>query len=274
MDIKSIKNRADEVLMPYKTQFVRVLAIVLVLQIIPSLFEGDNLVGILSSILSIIFLPVTHGIIVSALKIVRNNGQSVNDEDGIVGFKRFGELFPTYIASSFVIFLVIFVFMFIAGIIIAAVFQGNVDSIANLATTGVSVEVIAQILLSHPANVTLMIVIVVCAMLLMFFVEAYLMAVPYLLEQYHITGFNAVKTSFKMIKAHIMDYIKWFFSFFGWIFLAGIIEGILSELISFGAVVTLLVGLFKIVTYLPRYYISQTVLFEEIAFYYFDQVGE
>lgn len=129
MNIRSIKNRANDVLLPYRTQFIRVLVIVMVLQAIPSLISGDNvIVSLLSMILSLLFLPVSHGVVVSSLKMVRNNGMSVNDDDGLVGFKRFKALFPTYIIVYFFTFLLVFGICLILGVILTMLIGQTVST--------------------------------------------------------------------------------------------------------------------------------------------------
>ena len=42
MNIRSIKNRADELLVYCKPQFVRVLTIMMLISLIPSLFTGSG----------------------------------------------------------------------------------------------------------------------------------------------------------------------------------------------------------------------------------------
>lgn len=273
MDIKSIKNRANEVLVPYRSQLIRVLLIVLVLNAIPSIFTGDNfLVGLLSLVATFVFLPVSHGITVSTLKIVRNMGHTVNDEDGFVGFKRFGELFPTYIITTLVIFVVVFIFVLVLGLILALIMGSSIGIISSLA--GGDAEAMAMALLMNPGFLLSILVFILLVIVFSIVLEACFMAVPYLLEQYHITGFNAVKTSFAMMKGHIFDFVKLYFSFFGWIFLSSLISSLLTEILPISLVVSIVVSLFQVYTYLPLFYTSQAVLFEEIAFYHFNQVGE
>lgn len=270
MDIRSIKDRANEVLIPYKTQLTRVLTIVLFLGCIPNLVSSDNaFLSILSTVLLLIFIPVSHGTIVAALKIVRNSGEEVSDDDAFVGFKRFKELFPTYMAMTFVTFLILLAFGLIAGIFLVAVFSQSINDAVQLSTSA-SVETLIYILFSgQPMNLLVVILVFLGAMIVGFLIDAFLMAVPYLLEQYHITGFKAIKLSYQMMKNHLIDYIKLFFSFFGWMFLIAIVEALLSKVIPFGIVVSVIVGLLRIFTYLPHFTLSQTVLFEEIAYYHF-----
>ncbi|MEE0967041.1 MAG: DUF975 family protein [Bacilli bacterium] len=275
MNIRSIKNRANDVLLPYRTQFIRVLVIVMVLQAIPSLISGDNvIVSLLSMILSLLFLPVSHGVVVSSLKMVRNNGMSVNDDDGLVGFKRFKELFPTYIIVYFFTFLLVFGICLILGVILTMLIGQTVSTTYMVPVGNTDLSYLVNAILSSPSHVILILIMFLLVLVVTFVVDAVLMPVPYLLEQYHLTGMNAVKTSVKMMKSHIFDYLKLYLSFLGWMFLAALIEAFVSQLISVTLVVTVIVGLFKIFTYLPLYYLSEAVLFEEIAFYHFHEAGD
>lgn len=275
MNIRSIKNRANDVLLPYRTQFIRVLVIVMVLQAIPSLISGDNvIVSLLSMILSLLFLPVSHGVVVSSLKMVRNNGMSVNDDDGLVGFKRFKELFPTYIIVYFFTFLLVFGICLILGGILTMLIGQTVSTTYMVPVGNTDLSYLVNAILSSPSHVILILIMFLLVLVVTFVVDAVLMPVPYLLEQYHLTGMNAVKTSVKMMKSHIFDYLKLYLSFLGWMFLAALIEAFVSQLISVTLVVTVIVGLFKIFTYLPLYYLSEAILFEEIAFYHFHEAGD
>ena len=249
MNIRSIKNRANDVLLPYRTQFIRVLVIVMVLQAIPSLISGDNvIVSLLSMILSLLFLPVSHGVVVSSLKMVRNNGMSVNDDDGLVGFKRFKELFPTYIIVYFFTFLLVFGICLILGVILTMLIGQTVSTTYMVPVGNTDLSYLVNAILSSPSHVILILIMFLLVLVVTFVVDAVLMPVPYLLEQYHLTGMNAVKTSVKMMKSHIFDYLKLYLSFLGWMFLAALIEAFVSQLISVTLVVTVIVGLFKIFT--------------------------
>lgn len=273
MNIQSIKNRANTVLMPYRNEFIRVLLIVVILTTIPTLFTATNpIVSLISFILNILFLPVGHGMIVSSLKIVRNMGHTVEDQDAFAGLKRFSELFSTYVAQWAFVFVAMFLFIFVIGVIMAIVLGDTMMSIANLANP--TLEAIMTMVLDNPMLIFTILLVSLLSLVFGLVLDAYIFAVPYVLEQYQIRGIAAVKTSLTMMKGHIFDYIKLYFSFFGWMFLAALIEGFLSQFIPYASVVTIIVSLFQIYTYIPLYYMSEAVLFEEIAFYHFNQAGE
>lgn len=273
MNIKSIKTRANEVLAPYNQSFIRILWIVMLLNAIPSIINGNNsFSAILSLILTIVFLPVEHGIVVGSLKIVRNMGHTVDDQDGVVGLKRFSDLFSTYFARVVFVFVVSFIVIFILGIISAIIIGSQFYYFTSL--TNPSLDVLLTSLLSSPTVFITILFIFIVLVLFELVLDAYLVFVPYLLEQYQIKGFKAIKTSFSMMKGHVLDYMKLFFSFFGWIVLSSLLEGLLSEVIGISVIVTLIISIFQIYTYIPLFHMSNAVFFEEIAFYYFNQEGE
>ena len=111
MNISSIKNRADELLIHCKPQVIRIMTIMLLVGLIPSLFNGseNTFISLISLVLTIVFLTFSHGYIVTTLKVVRNNSESLSDDDAFVGFRRFKELFPTYLVSGLVLFVVAFI---------------------------------------------------------------------------------------------------------------------------------------------------------------------
>ena len=115
MNISSIKNRADELLIQCKPQVIRIMTIMLLVGLIPSLFNGseNTFISLISLVLTIVFLTFSHGYIVTTLKVVRNNSESLSDDDAFVGFRRFKELFPTYLVSGLVLFVVAFILILI-----------------------------------------------------------------------------------------------------------------------------------------------------------------
>lgn len=282
MNISSIKNRANEVLMTNKPEFIRILTILMLVGLIPSLFSGtaNVLARFISIAINILFLTFHHGYIVSSLKMVRNNAQALNDDDAFVGFRRFKELFPTYLLTSVVIWAVlavaIFILVFVVTLFFGTAFSGIDSLISSAAFNGVSAYTILSYIVAYSPSI-------IFVVLLMFFiiiilavvVSTFLFAVPYLLEQYNITTMDAIKESFQMMKGHIWDLIKLQLSFFAWIVVIAIVESIIAELLSFipmlGSMIALIAsGFLGIYTYLPQYYLSQAIFFEELAYHRYE----
>ncbi|MFR1294988.1 MAG: DUF975 family protein [Coprobacillus cateniformis] len=106
--------------------------------------------------------------------------------------------------------------------------------------------------------------------------SAFVFAMPYLLEQYHMTTMTALKESFSLMQNHIWDLIKLELSFLGWMILVGIIQGVIGELLMFIPVLGTLIasvvsGLIAIYVYLPKYMVSQAIFFEELAYYRYEE---
>ena len=258
MNIKSIKNKADELLLSCKPQLTRILLIVTLLGLVPTLFSELGMVGgLLSTFVSLIFLTVQHGGVVASLKVVRNNSQSLKDDDAGVGFQRFKALFPTY-ALLWVIVLAV---SFVGGIIIAFPILGSVFTLNS------STDVLSAIIPFLGVLIILMIILVI----VIYWIELNLFATPYLLEKYGIETMRAIKESYAFMKGHKMDLFRLDLSFLGWLFLQGCIIGVFSALFSaipfLGTVIGgTLAAVFGVYTFVPRYELSKAIFFEEIAY--------
>lgn len=287
MNIRQIKKRADDLLSDCKPQVIRILIIMLLIGAIPSLLNYNNpLFGIISFILLILLIPFSHGQIVMALKVVRNNKSALNDEDSLVGFKRFKELFVTYLLTGLIVIIVSFVIAFVGLMIFTIIFGASIASAsAMFQSVGLNAMSSVDMLLNLGAYAP---IIIMCFLLLILLIvivvvifSLYLYAVPYLLEQYHMEGFNAIRESFSFIKGNVWNLFKLQLSFVGWIILFAIIEGTLLEVLAFipilGAVIaSLIAGTLAIYVYMPKYIISMAIFFEEIAYYRYNakQQGE
>ncbi len=281
MNVQRIKQRASEVLVNYKDQYIRILIIVMLLNLVPTIFSGysNAFATIIYYIISFLFLAVSHGYIVASLKMVRNNGITLSDDDALVGFKQITRLFPTYLLQE-VISVVVMIVYFIICVIIFAIFGSSFLNMSYLASISSSTEAmvyyLADLLLSSSSFSTLILIMVLIAMILMVVVSLFLFAVPYLLEEYHMGPVECVKESFSMMKGHLWDLLKLQISFWGWMILIGIIEILLSSLLSFisigDMIASVVAGFIAIYTYVPKYHLSMAVFFEESAYYRYNNV--
>lgn len=269
MNIRSIKNRADELLIYAKPQFVRILTIMMFIGLIPSLFSSDNM-GMINMILSILFLTFSHGYIVSSLKIVRNNQAALKDEDAWVGFSRFKDLFTTYLLSDLVALGVVIVVTLILSLFVAALSGSTIVAFVNVASNGDAAS-IARFLMNSGTLIFMFLMIFIVYMVVMYILSLYLFATPYLLEQYRMKNGKAIKESFQFIKGHVVDLFKLEISYIGWMILVALIGGIVSGLLSSVPIIGTLIGaiaggLVAIYTFYPQYYLSKAIFFEEIAY--------
>ncbi len=279
MNIKKIKERANQLLSVDKQQYIRILMILVLLELIPTLFSTghDILSRIIYIIISLAFIAVSHGYVVSSLKMVRNQSSLLSDDDALVGFKRFKGLFSTYLLNNIVLFFITFAAMFILMMIFGAFLSGiQLDSFANeISLSGNYTQVLLSIFSQSPSLLAAFILFYMLMIVIVFVISSYLFAVPYLLERYQMTNLMAIKESYRFMKGHIFDYIKLNLSFLGWILGLMIIQMGLNRLLMFlpilGALISAIItGIIGVYTYLPRYQLSKAIFFEELAYYRYD----
>lgn len=279
MNIRKIKERANQLLSVDKQQYIRILMILVLLELIPTLFSTghDILSRIIYIIISLTFIAVSHGYVVSSLKMVRNQSSLLSDDDALVGFKRFKGLFSTYLLNNIVLFFITFAAMFILMMIFGAFLSGiQLDSFANeISLSGNYTQVLLSIFSQSPSLLAAFILFYMLMIVIVFVISSYLFAVPYLLERYQMTNLMAIKESYRFMKGHIFDYIKLNLSFLGWILGLMIIQMGLNRLLMFlpilGALISAIItGIIGVYTYLPRYQLSKAIFFEELAYYRYD----
>ena len=279
MNIRKIKERANQLLSVDKQQYIRILMILVLLELIPTLFSTghDILSRIIYIIISLAFIAVSHGYVVSSLKMVRNQSSLLSDDDALVGFKRFKGLFSTYLLNNIVLFFITFAAMFILMMIFGAFLSGiQLDSFANeISLSGNYTQVLLSIFSQSPSLLAAFIFFYMLMIVIVFVISSYLFAVPYLLERYQMTNLMAIKESYRFMKGHIFDYIKLNLSFLGWILGLMIIQMGLNRLLMFlpilGALISAIItGIIGVYTYLPRYQLSKAIFFEELAYYRYD----
>ena len=279
MNIRKIKERANQLLSVDKQQYIRILMILVLLELIPTLFSTghDILSRIIYIIISLAFIAVSHGYVVSSLKIVRNQSSLLSDDDALVGFKRFKGFFSTYLLNNIVLFFITFAAMFILMMIFGAFLSGiQLDSFANeISLSGNYTQVLLSIFSQSPSLLAAFILFYMLMIVIVFVISSYLFAVPYLLERYQMTNLMAIKESYRFMKGHIFDYIKLNLSFLGWILGLMIIQMGLNRLLMFlpilGALISAIItGIIGVYTYLPRYQLSKAIFFEELAYYRYD----
>ncbi|OUQ23492.1 DUF975 family protein [Massilimicrobiota sp. An134] len=279
MNIRKIKERANQLLSVDKQQYIRILMILVLLELIPTLFSTghDILSRIIYIIISLAFIAVSHGYVVSSLKMVRNQSSLLSDDDALVGFKRFKGLFSTYLLNNIVLFFITFAAMFILMMIFGVFLSGiQLDSFANeISLSGNYTQVLLSIFSQSPSLLAAFILFYMLMIVIVFVISSYLFAVPYLLERYQMTNLMAIKESYRFMKGHIFDYIKLNLSFLGWILGLMITQMGLNRLLMFlpilGALISAIItGIIGVYTYLPRYQLSKAIFFEELAYYRYD----
>ncbi len=278
MNIQKIKARAGQIQNLNRAQYMRILLMLVLLELIPNLFDiGEDILSrLLYLIISIVFIAVAHGYVISSLKMVRNQSQMLADDDAFVGFKRFKELFSTYLLTNIVTIVLGMVAMFILTVFLGII----IGSTAGLPSEAVLLNDYTQIV-SYLTNLPVSILATfmlfyLLLIVIVFVISSYMFAVPYLLERYHMTNLNAIKESFRLMKGHILDFIKLNLSFLGWMVLIILVQSFIGGFLAFlpvlgSLIAAIIAGVISVYTYMPRYQLSRAIFFEELAYYRYEQ---
>lgn len=272
MNITAIKTKAKHILSnTNSSQYKKIIIMILIMSRIPNIYQGTSAsLGLLSFVLGILFICLTHGYVVSGLKVVNGHIQALNDEDSFVGVTRFKELIPTYLVSNLFIYGVS-ILIFIVLTVICSVFIGTSDYFVDVfSNTVIDETMITQLLTEAPSFMIMIAVLILILAASLFVTSALAFAMPYLLEKHNITGFKCLKQSINMMKHHIFDYIKLELSFLGWIILIALIEELLITYLSFLPFVLMIVvcisSILSVQLYYPVYVTSLAIFFEELAY--------
>lgn len=281
MNIQKIKERARQVQNINKAQYVHILLIIILLELIPNLFDiGEDILSqLLYTIISIVFIAVSHGYIVSSLKMIRNQSHMLTSHDAFVGFKRFKELFSTYLLTDLLITVLGMIASFILTTFIGIFIIGFPKRISSQVVLSNDYTQILSVDSNLPVY-TLFAFLLFCLIIivLIFIISSYFFAVPYLLERYNLKNMNAIKESFRFMKGHIWDIIKLDLSFLGWMIVVTFVQIIICEILSFlpilgSLIASIISSIVAVYTYLPRYYLSRAIFFEELAYYHYKQTN-
>lgn len=273
MNNRAIKKRAEGMLLKSKDILQRTMLIMLAISLLDNIFSTDIDSGfpLIALIITIIFLPFSHGYVVMSLKAVRNREDEITTDDAFTGFRRFKELFFTYFLKELFVALVVLVFVIIGAIVLSP-YISQLTNLLNAAVAG-DVDSLLNTYIWENLSGVFSIIAILCilAIIAAVIVGLMLFATPYLLERYDLRGMDAIKESVSFMKGHKGELFSLEMSFLGWMFLEILISGTVAALFTEGSVVGSLLaafvaGVFAIYIYLPKYYLSLAIFFEEIAY--------
>ena len=241
MNIYDIKNKANEVLRQ-PNQLFKVILYIGIIQALFSALSGifNGILGtIISLMLSILTMTLGHGVVVASLKVVNNNGQSVDEkEDTLVGIKQFGNLFPTYFLYNVII---AFAGIIIAGIGMVLMYTTMTDaqfkSLSQLILMYVDKSTIAQgdlvnIVASLSDMFSFGFILVIVIAIVAVYLSLRFGLFNYVLQKYNYTGLKALKESSRLMNGNKWTLFKLEFSFFGWMILAGLTSGVIAMFVE------------------------------------------
>lgn len=250
MDIKLIKTRAKQELIKNKEGLIRVVFIDGFILLIPGFFTANDYTTIISLIVTLAFLTVPHGLVVSGLKFINGQGEEVDESDSMVGLKRWRELLPTYVLN--VLYVLLYTLIPVIAMIIVYTMSGGFLTSNNMISMGL---------------------LGVAAVVLGIYVAFRLLLTPYLLEDYGMKKSEAINASRELMRGHVFDYVKLVLSFLPFIIIQALITYGLTYVLMLGlpafvveiivSVVSLIIGVY---TYLPLLTVSTAVFYKELAY--------
>jgi len=277
MNIYDIKRKANELLVNHDKLFKVLLYIGIIQAIfsaVSTLFDGV-VGGIVSLIITILTLTLSHGAIVASLKTVNNMEESIDEkEDALVGLKKIGHLFPTYFLYDFIIGIICFVVGIIGFLIIMSVSSVSIEQFLQLFTITINGITVSQAQIVNTAdafsNVFSILTLVIC---LIIFIAVYFSLrfglFNYILQKYDMTGMAALKESSRLMKGNKWTLFKLELSFLGWMILSAIIAGVFTMLVEIIIPISFLASLIEsILTVFVSVYLYEMKLNVCVAVFY------
>lgn len=252
MNIGLIKTRAKEELNKNKEGMIRVVLIISLLSVLPTLFSDTDYswIGI---VLSVIFIPLEFAFVYTGLLYATGCAETINEYDSLVGVKNWFKLIGTYICR----YIYVFAYSLLPGLFFCFCM--------SFVMTGFQVDTILLIL-------AVVFGIILCFVAIGAFFKTIL--TMYLYEDYGLKNMTAVRESSRLMKGHVGDLLRLYLSFLPWIILhvaimAGGFYFLQQGLPQTVAVIVsgILGMLFATYTYLPLFNVSLAVFYKEIAYH-------
>lgn len=274
MNIHDIKTKAKSVLVNRKN-IIYVFIFISIISVLANYISQVLGVTIpfLPLLISIIMLPFSHGNIVTALKTVNECGDEVTIEnEGLVGIKRFKELFFTYfIQTAFlmvVIMLICLVLFLVAKLIISGsnvTDLGVLFSQVSMHASDINAYINDQTFINAMASLggIVMVGIVIIAIVAIIYSLTFALT-PYVLEKYKIYGAKAMSESARLMKGHKGTLLALYFSYLGWFILTVLISAFIEALLPIPLLAELVMSVLTVYLFSAEMNISVAVLFEEI----------
>lgn len=274
MNIHDIKTKAKSVLVNRKN-IIYVFIFISIISVLANYISQVLGVTIpfLPLLISIIMLPFSHGNIVTALKTVNECGDEVTIEnEGLVGIKRFKELFFTYfIQTAFlmvVIMLICLVLFLVAKLIISGsnvTDLGVLFSQVSMHASDINAYINDQTFINAMASLggIVMVGIVIIAIVAIIYSLTFALT-PYVLEKYKIYGAKAMSESARLMKGHKGTLLALYFSYLGWFILTVLISVFIEALLPIPLLAELVMSVLTVYLFSAEMNTSVAVLFEEI----------
>ena len=274
MNVRDIKLKAKSVLVN-RNNIVTVFVFISVITTLAN-YIGSEIGGVipfLSLIVTIIMLPFGHGNVVTALKTVNEQGDEVTiEQDGVVGLRRFKDLFGTYFIRE----ILLLVIMMLLGLIIFVIARFTVDSNvfsqlgaiieqAAVYSTNVSAYLNDPTVIEALGTLGVIFFIGIIIIAIVAFIYSLVFALtPFVLEKYNIRGAKAMSASARLMKGHKRTLFMLYLSYLGWAILVLVVSAVVEMILPIPLILNIIVAALTTYLFGAELNTSLAVFFEEI----------
>ena len=274
MNVRDIKLKAKSVLVN-RNNIVTVFVFISVITTLAN-YIGSEIGGVipfLSLIVTIIMLPFGHGNVVTALKTVNEQGDEVTiEQDGVVGLRRFKDLFGTYFIRE----ILLLVIMMLLGLIIFVIARFTVDSNvfsqlgaiieqAAVYSTNVSAYLNDPTVIEALGTLGVIFFIGIIIIAIVAFIYSLVFALtPFVLEKYNIRSAKAMSESARLMKGHKRTLFMLYLSYLGWAILVLVLSAVVEMILPIPLILNIIVAALTTYLFGAELNTSLAVFFEEI----------
>ena len=210
---------------------------------------------------------------VTALKTVNEQGDEVTiEQDGVVGLRRFKDLFGTYFIRE----ILLLVIMMLLGLIIFVIARFTVDSNifsqlgaiieqAAVYSTNVSAYLNDPTVIEALGTLGVIFFIGIIIIAIVAFIYSLVFALtPFVLEKYNIRGAKAMSESSRLMKGHKRTLFMLYLSYLGWAILVLVLSAVVEMILPIPLILNIIVAALTTYLFGAELNTSLAVFFEEI----------
>lgn len=274
MNVRDIKLKAKSVLVN-RNNIIAVFVFISVITTLANYIgsEFNAAIPLLSLLITILMLPFGHGNVVTALKTVNECGDEVTlEQDGVVGIRRFKDLFTTYFIRELLLIVIIALIVLIMFVIAKLTVAG--DAFSKLAavimqvitySTDINAYLNDQAFIESLAPLGVIFAIGGIIILIVGVIYTLTFALtPFVLEKYDLRGAKAMSESARLMKGHKGTLVMLYLSYLGWVLLAGIISSVVGMILPVPLLLNVVVAILATYLFGAELNVSLAVFFEEI----------
>lgn len=268
MDILAIYKKCRQLT---KQHFFRILNIYLFVELLLFIINmiPNQLVSI---ILGIAVVTISHAYVVTSLKIVENHADEITFKDAFVGIREFARLFPSYIMRKVSLNFLGFVILLPAVLMIrfktGFAIGEFLDWVRMIVVSGMDDLTGLSTVQNYLTSLPMVLSVIVSSVLTTVFSYGLAM-VPYLVQKYEISWNEAMIKSWKMMKGHKRQLLILRFMFLPRMMFIYLLIIAFVDFFSFSTIISVMGSVvlsiyLPILLYQPQFEIANALFFQQL----------